>query len=481
MRKANVFSETATLPRMSWSARNLYNLLSRSFDRKKVRMTNQTDTGNSMYKQRMIAKRLVRGYHGDHIAETKFKRWFLPVDLPSYANDGAAGSSQLRTGGILESIWRRQSRGEMGMPILSLFVRDLERRLDTAVFRCCFARSIYEARGLVVQGKVKLNGRKMTDPNRLLEPGDLLSVDAESIYMLSAEAEKLAKRGALEEAQQGAEGLMPAAAEEGEATQPSEAAVDVAAEASEATESASTDKEASALAPETEVETEAEAEKSEDAEAPSQSASTQGSEAADAQPAQGKKQQAHKPKVKEVVPLPEGVRPFHLPAFAAPFIFVPPYLEVSYSTCSAIYLRHPTITRHRRTIPSPPRGSEASADVSSRSRQFETVIQSDIPSPYSPHSDAFSLSWEHYVRNSPRVRSDVRRLKHEAKVGTNGHETARAADEWKKLLARRRGVTKSMGTPGRLSTTESIRRKGVRMRLMKRSKRSLSRSGSRRS
>ena len=42
--------------------------------------------------------------------------------------------------------------------------------------------------------------------------------------------------------------------------------------------------------------------------------------------------------------LPAGVLPFHLPPFAAPFLFIPPYLDVSFRTCSAIYLRHPTLS-----------------------------------------------------------------------------------------------------------------------------------------
>ena len=33
---------------------------------------------------------------------------------------------------------------------------------------------------------------------------------------------------------------------------------------------------------------------------------------------------------------------FHLPPYASPFLFLPAYLEVSYQTCSFIYVRHPT-------------------------------------------------------------------------------------------------------------------------------------------
>jgi len=52
--------------------------------------------------------------------------------------------------------------GDEKLPIASLFVRDVERRLDTALFRACFVRSAYEARRLIVHGKVSLNGVKVS-------------------------------------------------------------------------------------------------------------------------------------------------------------------------------------------------------------------------------------------------------------------------------------------------------------------------------
>lgn len=38
---------------------------------------------------------------------------------------------------------------------------ELERRLDVVVHRCMFAPSVWAARGLVVQGYVKVNGEKV--------------------------------------------------------------------------------------------------------------------------------------------------------------------------------------------------------------------------------------------------------------------------------------------------------------------------------
>lgn len=297
----------------------------------------------------------------------------------------------------------------------------------------------------------------MNNPNQLLEPGDLISVEPESIYMLSVEAEKAAKR---------LSAVQKVVQSDGEVV-----GVPVQEEADAAGEPAS--------APNSDQSQTATATSS------GSSSSNQGAENSIANAVDGQdtqiaqsKRQPHKPKVKKQAALPEGVRPFHLPPFAAPFLFVPPFLEVSFSTCSAIYLRHPTLTRHRRRLRAPKSSEDSNTN---QPRAFETIIQSDVPSPYSPLSDLFSLSWEHYVRNSPRVRSYIRRLKNEAKVGTNGHESARAADEWRKRLARRRGVTKSLGPQGKLVTVEALRRKGVRMRLMKKSKGSLQRCGSNRS
>ena len=49
----------------------------------------------------------------------------------------------------------------------------------------------------------------------------------------------------------------------------------------------------------------------------------------------------------------EGALTFVLPDYAAPHIFVPAYLEVSYETCSAVFVRLPTARPGRSEIPSP--------------------------------------------------------------------------------------------------------------------------------
>ncbi len=69
--------------------------------------------------------------------------------------------------------------------------------------------------------------------------------------------------------------------------------------------------------------------------------------------------------------------PFHLPAYASPFIFIPAYLEVSFPTCSVVYVRHPTARPG----------------------------YSEIPTPYDADGEVVRLAWEWYSKVRPRNRS----------------------------------------------------------------------------
>lgn len=71
----------------------------------------------------------------------------------------------------LEEYARRKTRvqeseadiANKGMPpVGSLMFGEIERRIDTVIFRACFAESIYEARRLVIHGDVMLNGKKVS-------------------------------------------------------------------------------------------------------------------------------------------------------------------------------------------------------------------------------------------------------------------------------------------------------------------------------
>ncbi|KAJ6504189.1 hypothetical protein C8R47DRAFT_1316391 [Mycena vitilis] len=75
---------------------------------------------------------------------------------------------------------------------------------------------------------------------------------------------------------------------------------------------------------------------------------------------------------------PEGVTPFHLPYYASPWLFIPAYLEVSFPTCSAIYVRHPTARPQ----------------------------YSEIPTPYDADGEVVRHAWEWYIQHRPRKRTE---------------------------------------------------------------------------
>lgn len=72
-----------------------------------------------------------------------------------------------------------------------------------------------------------------------------------------------------------------------------------------------------------------------------------------------------------------SLTPFNLPPYASPHIFIPAYIEPSFSTCSAIYVRHPTARPG----------------------------YSEIPTPYDADGEVVRLAWEWYAKVRPRMRS----------------------------------------------------------------------------
>jgi small subunit ribosomal protein S4 len=72
-----------------------------------------------------------------------------------------------------------------------------------------------------------------------------------------------------------------------------------------------------------------------------------------------------------------SLTPFVLPDYAAPFIFIPAYIEPSFATCSAVYVRHPTARPG----------------------------YSEIPTPYDADGEVIRLAWEWYAKRRSRMRS----------------------------------------------------------------------------
>jgi len=73
----------------------------------------------------------------------------------------------------------------------------------------------------------------------------------------------------------------------------------------------------------------------------------------------------------------DELTPFKLPRYASPWLFIPAYIETSFLTCSAIYVRHPTARPG----------------------------YSEIPTPYDADGALMRYAWEWYVQRRPRLRS----------------------------------------------------------------------------
>lgn len=56
----------------------------------------------------------------------------------------------------------------------------LEKRLDTVLYRSKFATTFREARQLIIHGKIQVNREKVRSPSYVLKPGDLISVQIKS-------------------------------------------------------------------------------------------------------------------------------------------------------------------------------------------------------------------------------------------------------------------------------------------------------------
>ena len=152
----------------SWAPTNLYNLWQRTDPDGPLRGGSDfTKTRLTLFQQRWQAKKLLRGYHADHIRTKKFERWFLPSSLPVIHEDKERArevskwvEGRERAGGRTEDARRAKKKEfDSRAPVGSMLFGEIERRLDVLVFRACFAVSVYAARQYVVNRHVKLNGQ----------------------------------------------------------------------------------------------------------------------------------------------------------------------------------------------------------------------------------------------------------------------------------------------------------------------------------
>ena len=132
---------------MSWNKYNIYNHKTATLDRYKL--SDQMMRKQKIYAQRVYAKRWTRKYHGQGLPERIFRKQLFAPDF----NAVAGGKDN-------------QPRFLWGN-----FYRNVERRLDTIIFRSLFATSISQARQMVIHGHVEVNGKIVTSFSRFLMTG----------------------------------------------------------------------------------------------------------------------------------------------------------------------------------------------------------------------------------------------------------------------------------------------------------------------
>lgn len=138
----------------------------------------QTGMFNKLFKQRWVSKRLTKQYHAEHISAKKFERWYLPSTMPLIRKN--PGKDSVASSELSKWVEGRSAAGgrttlerkiaamekEATAPVATLMFTEVERRIDSLIFRACFASSVWQARNYVVGGHVKVNGRVVSTSRR---------------------------------------------------------------------------------------------------------------------------------------------------------------------------------------------------------------------------------------------------------------------------------------------------------------------------
>lgn len=109
---------------------------------------NRRDGRMSEYAEQLLAKQVIRRYYG--MLEKQFRRTFEKS---------------------------QRMHGNTGMN----FLRLLEMRLQTAVYRLGYAKTVFQARQLVNHGHITVNGKLVDIPSYTLRVGDIIAVRDNSV------------------------------------------------------------------------------------------------------------------------------------------------------------------------------------------------------------------------------------------------------------------------------------------------------------
>jgi ribosomal protein S4 len=117
----------------------------------------------TLYQQKWASKQETRGYHGEHIKESRWQTLF------EKKLEGVAQLDASLKGNVPST------------PMVLQTFAPLEKRLDYAIFRALFASSTRQAKKFILNGHVKVNGVIIKHPGFTLSPGDIFSVDPERV------------------------------------------------------------------------------------------------------------------------------------------------------------------------------------------------------------------------------------------------------------------------------------------------------------
>lgn len=140
--------------RPSMNKHNLFNLYKKNKPNFRV-MT--------LYQQKWASKQETRGYHGEHVKESRWQSLF------EKKLEGVAQLDASLKGNVPST------------PMVLQTFAPLEKRLDYAIFRALFSSSVRQSKKFILNGHVKVNGVVIKHPSFTLSPGDVFSVDPERV------------------------------------------------------------------------------------------------------------------------------------------------------------------------------------------------------------------------------------------------------------------------------------------------------------
>ncbi|KAF8426890.1 hypothetical protein EV426DRAFT_545379 [Tirmania nivea] len=362
--------------RQSWNKYNLYNLM---------RQRPLRIEGRTYFQQKYAAKQETRRYHGEHLTKRQWQNIFrhslhsvVPMNARVLA--GSDGSEQAMGrgsgldllspgrgggggGGRVGDVGLGAGQQVLKVPYMNQMWAPMERRLDMAVFRAMFASSARQARQFVVHGFVCVNGKRMKHPGYMLNPGDMFSVEPEQVLFATGKSRDyfevkskvkshIARReggggggeGGVGEAVEKEEGASEEGEGEKEAKKSGELESDSESDSGTESPSAATTPDATATTTTPGATTPVATTPSADPQSPTSTSST----TPDTKP-KPVKNDPHNPSD----PSKPYLTPWQPRDYLSPFAFIPRYLEVNFTICHAVYLRHPVARPGATEVPSP--------------------------------------------------------------------------------------------------------------------------------